>query len=86
MMTRALWAAALLAAATAPALAEPRCQSELEAVQKNIAETPMPPAKESQVRALIEQVQRACKENNEVVAQAGLDQVRAILDEQRKNG
>jgi hypothetical protein len=85
MLTRALCAAALLAAAY-PALAQPRCQGEIETVQKNVAEARMPPAKESQVRALLEQVQRACRENNEVVTQAGLDQVRAILDEQRKSG
>jgi pyrimidine deaminase RibD-like protein len=49
-----------------------------------MAETKMPPAKETQVKAILEQVVRACKENNDVVAQAGLEQVRAIIEEQKK--
>jgi hypothetical protein len=51
-----------------------------------IAETPMPPNKEMQVKALLDQVVRACRENNEVVAQAGLDQVKAMIQEQKKAG
>jgi hypothetical protein len=53
-------------------------------VQKAIAETPMPATKEAQIKALLEQAQRACRENDEVVAQAGIDQVQAIIDEQKK--
>jgi hypothetical protein len=34
----------------------------------------------------MEQVERACRENNEIVAMAGIDQVRAILDQERKSG
>jgi len=82
---RTILAACFLALLAAPALADPpRCQAEIDQVQRMKAETPMPPAKEAQVQALLEQVVRACKENNEVVAQAGLDQVKAILDEQKK--
>jgi hypothetical protein len=68
-----------------PALAAPpACQSGVDEVHKLMAETPMPPAKETQVKALLEQVVRACKENNEVVAQAGIDQVKAIIQDQKK--
>jgi hypothetical protein len=90
MVSRALLAALLLAPASAfaPAWADesPRCRTELPAVQKTVAETPLTPAKASQVRALLEQVQRACRENDDVVALAGIDQVRAILDQERKSG
>jgi hypothetical protein len=90
MVSRALVAALLVASAFAPACAfaeePPRCKAELPAVQKSIAETPLTPAKASQVRALLEQVQRACRENDDVVALAGIDQVRAILDQERKSG
>jgi hypothetical protein len=79
------YAIALLALLLAsPSLAQPPCQTQIEEVQKSVAETPMPAAKGAQVKALLEQVQRACRENNEVVAQAGIDQVKAILDEQKK--
>jgi hypothetical protein len=79
------YATALLALLLAsPALAQPPCQTRIEEVQKSVAETPMPATKGAQVKALLEQVQRACRENNEVVAQAGIDQVKAILDEQKK--
>jgi hypothetical protein len=79
------YAAALLALSLAfPALAQENCQTRLESVQKAIAETPMPATKEAQIKALLEQAQRACRENDEVVAQAGIDQVQAIIDEQKK--
>jgi hypothetical protein len=81
---RTIALAIALTFAVFPALAEQTCQQGLDEVQKEIADTKMPPAKETQVRALLEQVARACKENNTVVAQAGLDQVRAILEEQKK--
>jgi hypothetical protein len=68
------------------AVAEARCQDDLEAVEKQVSATAMPPAKETQIRALLDQVAKACKENNEVVAQVGLDQVRDILKEQQKPG
>ena len=76
----------LLFIAAEAAVAQTRCQSDLEAVQKQVSETTMPPAKEAQIKALLEQVAKACKENNEVVAQAGLDQVRDILKQQQKPG
>jgi hypothetical protein len=34
---------------------------------------------------LLEQAARACREHNEVVAMAGIDQVRAILEAERKS-
>jgi len=78
-------ALALFLAAALPARAQPsQCQAGIDGAQKMMAETPMPPAKETQVKALLEQVVRACKENNDVVAQAGLDQVKAIIQDQKK--
>jgi hypothetical protein len=79
------YCAALLALSLAfPALAQESCDNRLAAVQKALAETPMPATKEAQIKALLEQAQRACRENDEVVAQAGIDQVQAIIEEQRK--
>ena len=77
-------AAAIAGWAPPASAAEPRCRSEIGDVQRQVAEAQIPAAKEAQIRALLEQVDRACKENDEVVASAGLDQVRAILKEQRK--
>jgi hypothetical protein len=79
-------AAGTLLAFSVLAQGQPACQAEIGEVQKSLAETPMPAAKETQVKALLEQVVRACKENNEVVAAAGLDQVKAIIKEQKKGG
>lgn len=79
-------AAGVLLAFSALAQGQPACQGEIQIVQKSLAETPMPATKETQVKALLEQVVRACKENNEVVAAAGLDQVKAIIKEQKKGG
>jgi len=77
-------AAAVAGWAPPASAAEPHCRSEIGDVQRQVAEAQVPAAKEAQIRALLEQVDRACKENDEVVASAGLDQVRAILKEQRK--
>jgi hypothetical protein len=87
MRTRVLLAlpCLLLAAAAAAQQSQPpRCEQEIVEVQRMISETPMPPTKEAQIKALMEQVTRACKENNDVVAMAGIDQVKAIIEEQRK--
>ena len=82
-MTRAL--ALILILAAGPLLAEDRpCDGPLNQVKKEMAETPMAPGKDTQVKALIEQVEKACKENNTIVAQAGIEQVKAILEEQRR--
>jgi hypothetical protein len=86
MRTLLVAVAGALLAFSALAQGQPACQSEIEGVQKSLAETPMPPAKEAQVKALLEQVVRACRENNEVVAGAGIDQVKAIIQEQKKGG
>lgn len=88
-MSRWVWLPALLLAFMAPALAQqqqPKCQEELEQVQRMIAETRLPQAKETQIRSILEQAARACRENDEVVAMAGIDQVKAILKEQQKAG
>jgi hypothetical protein len=77
--------ATVLALLAAPAGADgPQCRAGIDEVQRMKAETPMPPEKDIQVRALLDQVVRACRENNEVVAMAGIDQVKAILKEQKK--
>ena len=81
-MRYALALVALLLAS--PALAQESCETRLAEVRQQIAETPMPTAKEMQIKALLEQITRACRDKDEVVAQAGLDQVKAILDEQKK--
>ena len=82
-MTRAL--ALILTLAAGPVLAEDRpCDGPLTEVKKEMAETPLAPGKGTQIQALIEQVEKACRENNAIVAQAGIDQVKAILEEQRR--
>jgi hypothetical protein len=83
---RTLIIAAALGMLATPVLAQQQCQGGLDEVNRMMAETPMPPSKETQVRALLDQVVRACRENNEVVAQAGLDQVKAMIQEQKKAG
>jgi hypothetical protein len=68
-----------------PGFAEERqCQGELPNVQHEVTETHLSTEKGAQVDALLEQVVQACKENDDVVAMAGIDQVRAILSEARK--
>ena len=82
-MTRAL--ALILTLAAGPVLAQDRpCDGPLSEVKKEMAQTPMAPGKDTQVKALLEQVEKACRENNTIVAQAGIDQVKAILEEQRR--
>lgn len=79
------YAAPLLALSFAfPALAQPSCEVRLAEIRKAVAETEMPASKEAQIKALLEQIQRACRDNDEVVAQAGIDQIQAILDDQKK--
>jgi hypothetical protein len=69
-----------------PGLAEERqCQGELPNIQREVTETRLSTEKGAQVNALLEQVVRACKEDHDVVAMAGIDQVRAILSEVRKS-
>jgi hypothetical protein len=79
------YAAFLLALALAvPVSAQPSCETRLAEIRKQVAETEMPASKEAQIKALLEQIERACKDNDEVVAQAGIDQIQAILDDQKK--
>jgi len=63
-----------------------KCPGELENVQREVAQASISRPKETQIKALLEQVARACREHNEVVALAGIDQVRAILQAERKSG
>jgi hypothetical protein len=70
---------------TAPGFAEqPHCRTELPNVQREVTQTPLSTEKGAQIQALMEQVVQACKGNDDVVAMAGIDQVRAILSEERK--
>ena len=84
------WAASLVVALTVPITSasaeEPRCQGELPAVQREASAAPLSSEKQTQVKALLEQVERACKAKNDVVAMAGIDQVRAIITAERKSG
>lgn len=67
-----------------PGMAQERhCQGELRNVQREVTAPPLSTEKGAQIDALMQQVVRACKENDDVVAMAGLDQVRAILSEAR---
>ena len=83
-------AIALLAGSGGAALAQEqpqeKCPGELENVQREVAQASISRPKETQIKALLEQVARACREHNEVVALAGIDQVRAILQAERKSG
>jgi hypothetical protein len=86
LMRRFGLAIALLAGFGGAALAQQeKCPGELENVQREVAQTPISRPKETQIKALLEQAARACRDHNEVVAMAGIDQVRAILQAERKN-
>jgi hypothetical protein len=77
-------AIALLAGFGGAALAQQeKCPGELENVQREVAQATISRPKEMQIKALLEQVARACREHNDVVALAGIDQVRAILQAER---
>jgi hypothetical protein len=77
---------ALLAGFSGGALAQQeKCPGELENVQREVAQAPISRPKETQIKALLEQAARACRDHNEVVAMAGIDQVRAILQAERKS-
>jgi hypothetical protein len=78
--------AVMLLAGAAAAQQPPKCEGEIPSVQREVSEAPLSSAKETQVKALLDQVVRACKEKNDVVALAGIDQVRAILIAEQKSG
>jgi hypothetical protein len=71
------------ACAAAVRAEEPRCTGELPAVQREVGDAPLSTEKETQVKALLDQVVRACREKNDVVAMAGIDQVRAVISTER---
>jgi hypothetical protein len=82
---RQAWAVAFFFMLAGTALAQaPACECRYESVRHEVATAGLSTDKEVQVKALLEQVARACKEKNEVVAMAGLDQVQAILTDERK--
>jgi hypothetical protein len=83
----ALLAAAIMVAGVASARAEePHCRAELPSVQREASEAPLTREKQTQVKALLEQAERACKANNDVVAMAGIDQARAVISAERRAG
>jgi ribosomal protein S12 methylthiotransferase accessory factor YcaO len=69
----------------APALAQESCDERLEKVRDSLAQTELTTQKDAQIRALLEQIERACAENDEVVAQAGIDQIQAILEQEKRS-
>jgi hypothetical protein len=82
----ALAIAVLALSGGAAAAQQEKCPGELENVQREVARASITRPKETQIKALLEQVTRACREHNEVAAPAGIDQVRAILQAERKSG
>ncbi|HZS82869.1 MAG TPA: hypothetical protein VFA50_08350 [Stellaceae bacterium] len=79
-------AVAVLLGTGGAAFAEtPPCRPALDSVQREVASAGLSAAKTAQVQALLEQAARACKERNGVVAMAGIDQVRDIIRDERKN-
>jgi Skp family chaperone for outer membrane proteins len=79
----ALAIAVLALSGAAAAAQQEKCPGGFENVQRVVA---ISRPKETQIKVLLEQVARACREHNEVVALAGIDQVRAILQAERKSG
>ncbi len=74
---------AVCACAASARAEEPRCTGELPAVQREAKDAPLSTEKQTQVKALLDQVVRACQEKNDVVAMAGIDQVRAVISTER---
>jgi hypothetical protein len=82
-------AALALALGTGAALAadappQPQCRQALVDAKQHAEEAGISPQKKAQVASLLEQADRACKQNDDVVAMAGIDQVRAIVDAEQK--
>jgi hypothetical protein len=85
-MRRGLVVMMLVALAGAASAEEPKCAAQLDALRQEIADARLNAAKQAQVGALVEQAERACKANDQVVAMAGIDQVRAILKDELNTG
>jgi hypothetical protein len=58
---------------------DPPCRRDLAEVEDQMHKQQMSAAKETQVKALLEQATRACSDNNEVVASVTIDQIKAVL-------
>jgi hypothetical protein len=59
--------------------ADPPCRQGLAEVHVQLREKPVPQTTDTQIKALLEQATRACNDNNDVVASAAIDQIKAIL-------
>jgi hypothetical protein len=77
-----LGAGAALAADAPPA---PQCRQALQDTKRDAQQAGISPQKQAQIASLLDQVDRACQQNDDVVAMAGIDQVRAIVDDEQKS-
>jgi hypothetical protein len=78
--------AALAADAPAPdATPQPQCRQALVDVKRDTADAAISPNKQIQIQSLLDQVDRACQQNDDVVAMAGIDQIRAIVSDEQKS-
>jgi hypothetical protein len=78
----ALGAGAALAADAPP---QPQCRQALQDTKRDAEKAAISPQKQAQIASLLEQANRACQANDDVVAMAGIDQVRAIVDTEQKS-
>jgi hypothetical protein len=76
-----LGASASHAAETPP---QPQCRQALQDTKQKSEQAGISPQKQAQIASLLEQADRACQQKDDVVAMAGIDQVRAILDTEMK--
>jgi hypothetical protein len=63
----------------------PQCRQALQDTKRDAAQAQLSPNKQAQIESLLEQANRACQQNDDVVAMAGIDQVRAIVDTEQKS-
>jgi hypothetical protein len=73
------------AATAADAPAEPQCRQALPDAKQTAEQAGISPQKKAQIASLLEQVDRACQQNDDVVAMAGIDQVREIVAAEQKS-
>lgn len=77
--------AALADAPAADATPQPQCRQALVDVKRDTADAAISPNKQIQIQSLLDQVDRACQQNDDVVAMAGIDQIRAIVSDEQKS-
>jgi biopolymer transport protein ExbD len=78
--------AAIAADLPAPdATPQPQCRQALVDVKRDTADAAISPNKQIQIQSLLDQVDRACQQNDDVVAMAGIDQIRAIVSDEQKS-